>query len=73
MKMAPKTGLACVVLTLGGWFTVSPAAARPPTVTTSPGYDRALAESRRALQPTPPAPDIKPAPRKRAKRAQQSH
>jgi hypothetical protein len=29
-------------------FIVAPAQARPPTVTISPGYDRALAESRRA-------------------------
>lgn len=70
--MARKTGLACVALALGGWFALSPAAARPPTVITSPGYDRALVESRKALQ-HPPAPDIKPVPRKRAKRVQQSH
>lgn len=71
-KMAPKIGIACATLAICCCLALSPAKARPPTVTTSPGYDRALTESRKALQPAP-APDGKIAPRKRSKRAQQRH
>ena len=34
-----------LVLALGGWLSVVPALARPPTVMNSPGYDARLAES----------------------------
>ncbi|WP_424628870.1 hypothetical protein [Bradyrhizobium sp. SYSU BS000235] len=71
MKSPVKIAAACVVLALGSWMAVSPAAARPPTATTSPGYDRALIESRKALQPT--TPDMKAVPRKRSKHGQRPH
>jgi hypothetical protein len=42
--------IVAVLLGLGwtGWISSSPALARPPTVTVSPGYDARLAESRQA-------------------------
>jgi hypothetical protein len=54
---------------IGGWASMAPAHAAPPTVTPSPGYDARLQEQRSApaiYQPeTPPA---KAAPRRRLKR-----
>jgi hypothetical protein len=53
----------------GGWASLTPAHAAPPTVTPSPGYDARLQEQRSApviYQPeTPPA---KAPPRRRLKR-----
>ena len=45
-----------LVLALGGWLSVVPAQARPPTIMNSPGYDARLAESRAALRAAPQAP-----------------
>jgi hypothetical protein len=47
------------------------AAARPPTATVSPGYDRALAESRRARQQAPVVvqePPVAPKPRAKGRK-----
>jgi hypothetical protein len=57
------------VAALGGWASMAPAHAAPPTVTPSPGYDARLQEQRSApavYQPeTPPA---KAVPRRHLKR-----
>jgi hypothetical protein len=45
-----------LVLALGGWLSVVPALARPPTIMNSPGYDARLAESRAAWQAASQAP-----------------
>ena len=45
-----------LVLALGGWLSVVPAQARPPTIMNSPGYDARLAESRAAWQAAQQAP-----------------
>jgi hypothetical protein len=37
-----------VAVTLGGWASLAPANAAPPTVTPSPGYDARLQEQRAA-------------------------
>ena len=63
-----KVAIAAAVA-LGGWASMPPASAAPPTVTPSPGYDARLQESRTA--PTvyaPVAPDPKPVPHRRTKR-----
>jgi hypothetical protein len=38
-----------IALLSAGWAAFTPAAAHPPTVTISPGYDARLSESRKAL------------------------
>ena len=43
-----RTGLTIALLS-AGWAATTPATARPPTVTISPGYDAQLIESRKAL------------------------
>src|ERR1700737_4571363 len=47
-----------VVVALGGWASLAPANAAPPTVTPSPGYDARLQEQRAASATTvyTPAP-----------------
>jgi hypothetical protein len=45
-----------LVLAVGGWLSVVPALARPPTVMNSPGYDARLTESRAAWQAASQAP-----------------
>lgn len=42
-------------------ISAQPADAFPPTAVPSPGYDRALAESRRAQRMTPPSMIVEPA------------
>ena len=56
--MSKRSAAAAValVLSFGGWVSVVPALARPPTIMNSPGYDARLAESRAALQAAPQAP-----------------
>lgn len=54
MRTIFRTALVAAALSFGCWIAVAPALARPPTVTTSPGYDRRLVESRKQLQA--PAP-----------------
>jgi hypothetical protein len=45
---------------LGGWASVMPANAAPPTVTPSPGYDARLQEQRAATAPVIYEPVIRP-------------
>ena len=56
MSKGGAAAAATLVLALGGWLSVVPALARPPTIMNSPGYDARLAESRAALQAAPQAP-----------------
>lgn len=72
MKSSAKIAIAFATLALGSWTALSPAVAHPPTATTSPGYDRALVESRKAPQRTT-APKAKAASRKHSKHNQRSH
>jgi len=44
---------------LGGWASVMPASAAPPTVTPSPGYDARLQEQRAATAPVIDEPVIR--------------
>ena len=54
----------------GGWASIAPAHAAPPTATPSPGYDARLQEQRNAAAVyQPEASPAKPAPRRRLKRA----
>jgi hypothetical protein len=58
-----------VVAALGGWASMAPATAAPPTVTPSPGYDARLQEQRSApVIYQPETPVAKPVPRRRLKR-----
>ncbi len=50
MKKFAGTVAVTTLLSLGGWASLGPALARPPTATISPGYDARLAESRKALR-----------------------
>lgn len=70
MKSTTKIALGCAALSLGCWIAAAPAIARPPTVTSSPGYDRRLVESRKALQA--PVPSVHAAPTTPRKRHKQS-
>ena len=58
-----------VVVALGGWASVAPSNAAPPTVTPSPGYDARLQEQRSARSHYEPAvPYARPASRRRVRR-----
>jgi hypothetical protein len=46
-RFYPSLAVAAVVA-LGGWASLAPASAAPPTVTPSPGYDARLQEQRAA-------------------------
>jgi len=62
------------VAALGGWASLAPARAAPPTVTPSPGYDARLQEQRAAptvYQSGTPAP--RPVVRRRVKRHAGAH
>jgi hypothetical protein len=48
MKRFYATLAVAAVAALGGWASLAPAHAAPPTVTPSPGYDARLQEQRRA-------------------------
>jgi len=71
-KRMKRTGLMpLAVAALVGCASLLPAYAAPPTATPSPGYDARLQEQRAAAQRAyvePVAPDVKPAPKRRAKR-----
>jgi hypothetical protein len=57
------------IMALGGWASVLPAHAVPPTVTPSAGYDARLQEQRSAPTVVEPAVrDPKPVSRRRVKR-----
>ena len=57
-----KSLVLLAVASLGGWASILPARAAPPTVTPSPGYDARLQEQRAA------ATVYEPVVRRRAKR-----
>ena len=65
-----KSVFAAVLVISAGALTVARAA--PPTVQPSPGYDRALAESRKARMETPvivpPPPPVRPTQRRKVRR-----
>jgi hypothetical protein len=52
----------------GGWASIAPAKAAPPTVTPSPGYDARLQEQRAAAGREPVIPVPEPVSRRRVKR-----
>jgi hypothetical protein len=56
------------VVALGGWASVMPASAAPPTVTPSPGYDARLQEQRAANAPVISEHVIRPAKRRHVSR-----
>jgi hypothetical protein len=65
-----RTGLIpLAVAALVGCASLLPAYAAPPTATPSPGYDARLQEQRAAAQRAYVAPDVKPAPKRRGKKA----
>ena len=69
MKRCYVSLAVAAVLSFGGWGSVAPANAAPPTVTPSPGYDARLQQQRAAskiYQPAAPAPG--PLHRRRVKR-----
>jgi hypothetical protein len=62
-----------VVAALGGWASLAPANAAPPTVTPSPGYDARLQEQRAArTYYEPVVPYAKPMSRRRVRRIHHS-
>lgn len=68
-----KSVCAAVLVISAGWIGVARAA--PPTVQPSPGYDRALAESRKAQVEAPvisvappPPPPVRPTQRRKVRR-----
>jgi hypothetical protein len=68
-KRMKRTGLALLAMaTLAVWMSLAPAYAVPPTATPSPGYDARLQEQR-AAQRRHVEPALKPAPKRRVKRA----
>jgi hypothetical protein len=69
MKRFYATCAIAVVAALGGWVSIAPVHAAPPTVTPSPGYDARLQEQRAAQttsEPMVPAP--RPVSRRHVKR-----
>ena len=48
MKRFYASVAAAAAVVLGGWASLAPASAAPPTVTPSPGYDARLQEQRAA-------------------------
>jgi hypothetical protein len=68
MKRFYATVVSAVLADLGGWASMAPAHAAPPTVTPSPGYDARLQEQHRApVIYRPETPLAKPVPRRRLK------
>jgi len=62
MKRFYASCAVAAAVALGGWASVMPASAAPPTVTPSPGYDARLQEQRRAATaPVIYEPVIRPA------------
>jgi hypothetical protein len=57
-----------VAVALGGWASVMPASAAPPTVTPSPGYDARLQEQRAATARVIDEPVMRPAKRRHVSR-----
>ena len=70
MKLFFATLAVVAAAALGGWVSLAPAHAAPPTATPLPGYDARLQEQRNAAAVyQPEASPAKPAPRRRLKRA----
>jgi hypothetical protein len=53
MKRFDAKSAIIAVAALGGWMSLAPAHAAPPTVTPSPGYDARLQQQRAALTAAP--------------------
>jgi len=68
MKRCYASLALAAVLFLGGWVSVAPAHAAPPTVTPSPGYDARLQEQHAASSAQPAAPTARPVHRRHVKR-----
>jgi hypothetical protein len=69
MKRFFESFAIAVVVVLGGWASLAPANAVPPTVTPSPGYDARLQEQRAGRAYYEPAvPYARPVSRRRARR-----
>jgi len=51
MKRVYASRAIVAVVALGGWVSMAPANAAPPTVTPTPGYDARLQEQRAATAP----------------------
>jgi len=61
MKRSRASYAVAAVVALGGWASMVPANAAPPTVTPSPGYDARLQEQRAAAAPVIYEPVMRPA------------
>jgi len=59
MKRFYASCAVAAAVALGGWASVMPASAAPPTVTPSPGYDARLQEQRAATAPVIDEPVIR--------------
>jgi len=69
MKRFHATLAIAFLIGTGGWASLTPVHAAPPTATPSPGYDARLQEQRRAaLIYQPETAPAKPLPRRRLKR-----
>ena len=61
MKRFYASCAVAAVVAFGGWASMAPASAAPPTVTPSPGYDARLQEQRAAAAREIYEPVIRPA------------
>jgi hypothetical protein len=68
MKRFYASCAVAAALALGGWTSVMPASAAPPTVTPSPGYDARLQEQRAATAPVTYEPVMRPPKRRHVSR-----
>ena len=70
MKRCCASLAIAVVAALGGWASLAPANAAPPTVTPSPGYDARLQEQRAGTSATSTVqqPVVAPVPPRRGKK-----
>jgi hypothetical protein len=68
MKRCYASCAVAAAVALGGWASVMPASAAPPTVTPSPGYDARLQEQRAATARVIDEPVIRPAKRRHVSR-----
>ena len=60
MTKPPHQNAIALAFALGIFLFAANAHARPPTVMNSPGYERALQESRKQYQEAQPAQSVKP-------------
>jgi len=68
MKRFYASCAVAAAVALGGWASVMPATAAPPTVTPSPGYDARLQEQRAAAAGVIDEPVIRPPKRRHVSR-----